>query len=38
MKDWVMVDPEGVEEEEEEEQLAAWSQRTAKFVKTFPKK
>lgn len=35
MKGWVMVEPEGVEEDD---QLAGWVERAVKFVKTLPKK
>lgn len=35
MKGWVMVEPEGVEDNE---QLAGWIERAVKFVKTLPKK
>ena len=35
MKGWVMVEPEGVEDDE---QLAGWIERVTKFVKTLPKK
>ncbi|MFO0866573.1 MAG: TfoX/Sxy family protein [Gemmataceae bacterium] len=35
MKGWVMVEPEGVEDDE---QLAGWIDRALKFVKTLPKK
>src|SRR5688500_535259 len=35
MKGWIMVEPEGVEDDE---QLAGWIERAMKFVKTLPKK
>jgi TfoX/Sxy family transcriptional regulator of competence genes len=35
MKGWVLVEPEGVEDDE---QLSAWIQRAAKFVRTLPSK
>src|SRR4051812_19429753 len=35
MKNWVKVEPDGVEEEE---QLVRWIERAMKFVKTLPKK
>ncbi len=35
MKGWVMVEPEGVEDND---QLAGWIERAVKFVKTLPKK
>ncbi len=35
MKGWVLVEPEGVEDDE---QLSAWIQRAMKFVRTLPAK
>lgn len=35
MKNWVVVDPEGVEDDD---QLKAWIERAMKFVRTLPKK
>ena len=35
MKGWIMVDPEGVEDDE---QLAEWIERAARFVRMLPKK
>jgi TfoX/Sxy family transcriptional regulator of competence genes len=35
MKGWVLVDPEGIEDDE---QLSAWIQRAIKFVGKLPKK
>ena len=35
MKGWVLVEPEGVEDDE---QLSAWIQRATKFVRTLPAK
>ena len=35
MRNWVVVGPEGVEDDE---QLAGWIERAIKFVKTLPKK
>ena len=35
MKDWILVEPERVEEEN---QLNDWIERAMKFVKTLPKK
>ena len=35
MRNWVLVEPEGVEEDNE---LKDWIQRATKFVKTLPKK
>lgn len=35
MRNWVVVEPEGVEDDE---QLAGWIERAVKFVKTLPKK
>jgi hypothetical protein len=35
MRNWVAVEPEGVEDDE---QLKAWVERATKFVKTLPKK
>ena len=35
MKGWVLVEPEGVEGDD---QLAGWIERAVKFVKTLPKK
>jgi TfoX/Sxy family transcriptional regulator of competence genes len=35
MKGWVLVDPEGVEDDD---QLKAWIERAMKFVRTLPKK
>jgi hypothetical protein len=35
MRNWVVVEPEGVEDDE---QLAGWIERAMKFVKTLPKK
>ena len=35
MKGWVMVEPEGVEDEA---QVKGWIERAMKFVKTLPKK
>lgn len=35
MRNWVMVEPEGVEDDE---QLKAWIERATKFVRTLPKK
>ena len=35
MKGWVMVEPEGIEDDD---QLAGWIERAANFVKTWPKK
>ncbi|MGE0756338.1 MAG: TfoX/Sxy family protein [Pirellulaceae bacterium] len=35
MKGWVMVEPEGVEDDDS---LAGWIERAMKFVKTLPKK
>jgi TfoX/Sxy family transcriptional regulator of competence genes len=35
MKGWVMVEPEGIEDDE---QLGQWIERATKFVKTLPKK
>jgi TfoX/Sxy family transcriptional regulator of competence genes len=35
MKNWVLVEPEGVEDDE---QLSAWIQRAMKFVRTLPAK
>ena len=35
MKGWVMIEPEGVEDDE---QLKNWIQRATKFVRTLPKK
>lgn len=35
MRDWAAVEPEGVEDDD---QLRAWIERAAKFVRTLPKK
>ena len=35
MKGWVLVEPEGVEDDD---QLKGWIERALKFVKTLPKK
>lgn len=35
MKGWVMVEPDGIEDDE---QLSQWVERAMKFVKTLPKK
>jgi len=35
MRNWVVVEPEGVEDDEE---LAGWIERAVKFVKTLPRK
>ena len=35
MKGWLLVDPEGVEADD---QLKAWIERATKFVRTLPKK